>query len=169
MDQLTTAGLFGPYTYGRGYRTLNPTLNPAVDAPSILKTPGSRNFRVLSVSGLLTTSAAVANRGMFLEFLDEDGNVYCHVPANTAVAASTVRRFTFCVDTGSAVSGADGSLMVCIPQLIIRGGHQVKVNWSNADAADALSAMMWYYDELMIGGDGYMQGMASAAVPDIEP
>lgn len=169
MEQQTTAGLFLPYAYGRGYPTLNEGLSPAVDAPSVLKVPGSRNFRVLSVSGLLTTSAAVANRGLFLDFLDADGNVYCHVPANTAVAASTVRRFTFCTGTGSAVSGADGSLLVSIPQLIVGVGHQIRVNWSNADVADALSAMMWYYDEFMIGGDGYEPGAATAHTPHINP
>lgn len=168
-QQTTTAGLLRPYSYGRGYPTLNKTLTPAAGAASVLSVPGSRMFRLTSVRGQFVASSGVANRGVFLAFRDADMNEYMRAPLPTAITASQTVDFCFSIGLGFAYTGGDGTQIAAIPDTLIERGHVARVSFTNAQSGDALANMLWYYDEILIGGDGYAPGMATADRPDIEP
>lgn len=167
--QRTTAGLLRPYGYGRGYPKLNTGLSPAAGNPSVLQVPGSRMYRLTSVRGQFAASATVGNRGVFLAFRDADANEYMRAPLPTAITASQTVDFCFSVGLGFAYTGGDGTQVATVPDILMERGHVARVSFTGAQSGDTLQNMFWYYDEIMIGGDGYSPGIATAGLPDIEP
>jgi hypothetical protein len=158
------------FTYGRGYPTLNTGLTPAATgSPSDLKVPGNRRFRITAVRATLTTSATVGNRSPFLALRDADANQYLSMPALTAVPASTTATLQWAVDLGNAYTGADSSQNIPWPDVIIERSHLAHLSWSGAQAGDQLSNVLWYYDELIIGQDGYVNGDIAAPPPVLAP
>jgi hypothetical protein len=166
----TTAGVLRPFTYGRGYPTLNTALTPTGSGqPSVLQVPGNRRFRLTSVRATLTTSATAGNRVPFLALRDADDNQYVSMPVQTAVPASTAQVLQWTVGIPAAYSGADSSLVLPFPDVILERDHKARLSWSGAQAGDQLSAVVWYYDEIPVGPDGYANGPVDAPPPALAP
>lgn len=167
--QTTTVNVLRPYQYGRGYPTLNKTLNATGSPGSVLKVPGNRNFRLTSVTGIFNTSAVVATRTLTFQLLDGDSVVYARFPVHDTVAASGSTPFQFSPVISSSYLGGDGTRLGPAPDLFVPAGHQLQVTAINIDAGDTFASMSWYYDEYVIGGGGYRQGRADEPLPEVGP
>lgn len=129
-------------TDGQGFPTTNSGLGitvPGAGAEWIFTVPPFMRVQIKSVSAILTTSAAVANRNVSL-VMDDGANIYAAIPSGFSQAASLVDRYTG-MDGASAPTLFDGKVCIPIPStLIMIAGHRLRSLTTGIDAADQWTA-----------------------------
>lgn len=112
---------------------------PAAGAEWTLKAPGQGIWRVMSLSAILTASAAVANRRPALLADDQTDTFFAAESTLDIAAAAAVRLGAY---QGAAATGLTGVMTtVPLPQdgLILMPGYRLRSSTANIDAADQWS------------------------------
>lgn len=131
----------GPGAYGTtGVQVSQQFANPAAGANFVYTAPAGAPTRIISATGQLTTSAAVANRFFQVQIKDAGGNILAQFGNFTATPASTSLRITVATGVTQANSGAG---LAVVPNAIplLQPGWQLVFFVSAADVADQLSAI----------------------------
>lgn len=92
----------------------------------------------LSIVCRLTCSAAVADRGVALEYQLGTGQRYCVAGANVTLAASQQQSFCWQPAAGTATWPVEDVALAALPQQLIPYGRKVAIHVTNMDSADQL-------------------------------
>lgn len=151
-------GLTSGASFGPGFvRPL--TFAPvAAGAGLSLRLDGAETVRPMVVTAQLVTSAVVANRGLFLAVLDDDGNIVYRIPQLTAVVASATVTAQWLQEAPGAFTGANGDPVTFVPPMLLWGGYTVQVGATNLDAGDAFTKGRLYLECYPAGPAAYPVG-----------
>lgn len=151
-------GLSSGASFGLGFiRPL--TFAPAVvGAAMAYRFDGAEMVRPLSVVAQLTTSAVVANRGLALTMVDDDGNTVYRIPQTTAVVASTTVTAQWLLGMTVPYAGTNGDLIAGLPSMLLSGGYTLSLSASLLDAGDQLKNGRLYLEAYPLGPAGYPGG-----------
>jgi hypothetical protein len=131
--------LLGKTSAQQGWQEPIQVATPAVGgALAIHVVPGQFWERASLVKARLNTSAVVANRFVFLQFIDPDGNVLHQAQASGAVVAGTQIDLWWSVG-GIFQQGGVGNGYAPIPDLLLQSGFQIAVFVAANDIGDALT------------------------------
>lgn len=139
------------YPVERVQRFPVPIPQPAAGADWTLTPTGLGAWRILSLSGLLTTSAAVANRAVAIT-ADDQTATYFRSPAASVQAASLGIHY-------SAFDGGSGSLTIGVDQVVnwpeggvvLYPGHRLRSVTTLIDVADQWSQLAALVEEFPTG------------------
>lgn len=154
----TTLGLLSPFAHARGYRSLITGTNPAAGANYSHVVPAGKWRRLKAISFTLTTSAAVANRIVTVDYgrpnaghFYSDGAAVVQTASGTGVFYGSDQRGTSEWNTGTAV-------FFPLWGGFLEDGYTVGITVANIDAADQLSAIFLTYEQFEVGHGGYTVG-----------
>ena len=155
----TTMGLLeDAFVYGRGYEELVRGIVPAAGSSFTLAIPGETETRAVSIVATLTTGAAVANRYLTCQYLNNNGEVYSVNGAAVVVTANTTQRFVWQLGRGAA-EWASGTDVFCpLQDIFLEPGHQLQLNVANIQAADTLTGIQLVLQRFPTGSRGYEEG-----------
>lgn len=121
--------------------------NPAAGADWTFTIPAGTRKRVVSVSALLTTAVAVANR--FASIIIDDGvNIVAQIPSGFAQAASLANQYTFADSTTGTASASNVSIASLPSNLILPAGFRVRSLTGGIQAADQWSNIFFLFGSL---------------------
>lgn len=131
--------------YHDPYYDLTPIVKPAAGSGFTFKIAGDWYVKPVSLALSLTTSAAVASRGISLQYQDGDGNVYGQYDQLTLQTATLTNVYTWAIGIDSAtVDPAKGPGTKVIPDIMMPSGHKLVVAVANIQAADQISSIfLW--------------------------
>lgn len=127
--------------------------NPVPGGEFTLKAPGQGIWVVRSLSFILTTSAAVANRRVAL-LADDQTDTWFATVSTVDVAASLAVRFG--AYPGAAATGLTAvqvTMPLPIPHLLLQPGHRLRTSTTLIDATDQYSAIRAQVQEYPQGPD----------------
>jgi hypothetical protein len=121
--------------------------NPGAGANFSFVIPSEYQWRPLGCTFTLTTSAAVANRFVTVQYLGADGNPWNASGAAVVTVANSVARYdgSMYINTGSWASGTD--VFFPLDPFFLRGGDTLKINVANIDVADTLTLIYFTFDK----------------------
>lgn len=125
--------------------------NPAVGADFVITPGGQRSWRIVSLTAVLTTSAAVANRQVRLT-ADRGGDVWYSQPAANTQAATLAD--TYAAFTGAPRDGLiAGTFTIPLPSagLLLSPGDNLRSVTALIDVADQWSAIFAKAEEVPSG------------------
>lgn len=124
---------------------------PAVGADWTLTPTGLGTWRILSLTAILTASAAVANRNVVL-VADDQTTTYFRLPALAAQTAGQVVHYD-AFDGSSVSNSLAGDQLLDWPNggLVLRQGHRLRSITTGIDVADQWSAISAMVEELPSG------------------
>lgn len=124
---------------------------PAAGADWVLTPTGRGAWRILSLTGLLSTSAAVANRAVVLT-ADDQTSTYLRVQAPSVQAASLAVHYNV-MDGSSALALAGNDQTLDWPNggLVLYEGHRLRSVTGGIDVADQWSQVVALVEELPSG------------------
>jgi hypothetical protein len=125
------------FAVGWQARTIVPA--PAAGAQWQRVTDGRYFERVLAITFILTTSAAVANRFPVVQLVDHAGSVVTTVPAGGTVVASSTLNVNLAVGAPAYSFGAAGGTYGFLPDLLVPPGWSWQSATAGMDAGDAYS------------------------------
>lgn len=121
--------------------------NPGAGAPLIFPLDSRWWWRFCAVRFVLTTSVAVANRFVTVDFCDPEGNAWIRNPAAAVQAASLAQEYDYS-RRNVAISGLAGQPQFTdLDQTFVPGGWQLRINVGLIDVADQLSAIRLYVEK----------------------
>lgn len=123
---------------------LEPIAKPAAGNGMARKIPGETWEKLLFARTTFTSSVAVANRLVFMDFLDGDGNTIGRFQSNSAQAASLTTGYTFGVQLSSTAVGGTSEVDVAIPDAILYPGFSVSFGAFAIQAADQFGTASLY-------------------------
>lgn len=113
---------------------------PAAGADFVYTVPGSIRVRITSLSALLTTAVAAANRLPSI-IIDDGANVVAMIPSGNTQAASLAEQYTW-ADSCPQAALFDNKVIAPLPSnLILKAGWRVRSNTTAIQAADQWSAV----------------------------
>lgn len=128
-------------TDGIGFPAAQNPGAPAAGAEIVYTAPANSRIRIVSLSGLLTTSAAVANRNVKI-VIDDGATIYYEASAGFSQAASLANRYSF-ADGVSPTALFDGCVALPLPSnLWLSPGHRVRTLTTALDVADQWSTAL---------------------------
>ena len=135
-------------TAGVGAIFVGQVSNPAAGADfTFVSGAGLRNF-VVSVTAVLVTSAAVANRIPHLQLLDNNNNICFDVAASSAQAASLTVRYSWTPGVQPAFN--DASALAPLPEtLILAPSWKLRTVTTAIQGADQLSLIVVAVQQLL--------------------
>lgn len=151
-------GLTDGVAFGPGFTRIVAVPPVGAGTQVSVRSDGAEVWRPMLVSVQLATSAVVANRGLFLALLDDDGNILYRIPQTTAVVASATVLAQWAQNAPGAFAGANGDLVSFIPSLLVYGGYSLVVGASALDAGDQISKARMYVEAYPAGPAAYPVG-----------
>lgn len=131
-------------TEGQGFCTTTSGLGvgvPIAGADWTFTVPALMHVLVKSISAVLATSAAVANRNPKL-VIDDGANVYASISAGSSQAATLTNRYTW-MDGGPSPLSFDNAITAPLPSgLILSPGHRISSATTALQAGDQWSAIV---------------------------
>lgn len=113
---------------------------PAAGADIVFTMPAGARGRIVSISALLTTAVAVANRLPSL-IVDDGATAYAVIPSGNTQAASLVQQYTW-ADSCPQVALFDSKVIAPLPSnLVLPPGHRIRTSTTGIQAADQWSAI----------------------------
>lgn len=155
---LPTLGLTEGAALGLGFRRYTNVKTPAAGALFTLTFDGSEVWRVATLMFRLQTSAAVANRNLALQYVNEDAAVVAEVPLPASVAASLTTLVSFQVNQASTFQGANGDFCVGLPDILLPGGYTIQMVAAGFQAADQIDRITMVHEAYPHGHLGYPTG-----------
>lgn len=119
----------------------HPGPTPVAGVGFTYSAPGTERQMVLGVSFRLVSSADVATRTAFFSFSDGSGNVYLPISAPFTQTASHTVDYTFAVGIQQAGANDGARISAGIPPVTLDVGYGVKIDVTNIQAADQISAV----------------------------
>lgn len=144
-DGARTPLLDSPPLYRYGLPELFYGITPAAGADFQLNIDGRFYTRFLSVFARLTTSAAVANRELVLEYRDIQGQRWMLSGSAVVQTASLTVDYIFDTYRQQVIQPSDTSQLLACPAYMLAPGMQLKLHVVNLDVADQVSRVriMW--------------------------
>jgi hypothetical protein len=125
--------------------------NPAAGAELDFILTGSREWRLLNVRIPFTTGAAVANRRVSLELVDDGGDVILRAMAPDTQPAATTRVYNF-APWGFDAAVRDGETMAALPlDTPVRTFFRLRTNTVNLQGADEYDQSQAFVREWLAG------------------
>lgn len=125
--------------------------SPAPGAAFEAKTPGQNYLRLVSVFFRLVTSADVADRGVYLEYLDSAGNRFAISGAPVTQAASTTTDYSFQAQLEAAAWPVDTAVLVPLAPVLLLPTFSFRITATNLQAADAISRVRYVQEAFYTG------------------
>jgi hypothetical protein len=159
-----TAGLTAPFGWGLAYSDWVDVPQPGAGAAASFLVDGPWSVRVIAARARLTTSAAVANRFVSLDYVDARSNVRASSGASVAVPASqTNQQHEWHYNRAAASSGSGAATASPLLFAFLPPGMTVRFTVANVDAADQLSGLTLWVEKWPTGPRGEPQGMVTEA------
>lgn len=134
--------------------------NPAAGAAFTQAVDGRYFVRVLSIAVRLVTSATVANRNVFVEYLDDAGvRVALAGQVSTQAASLTVDQFFDCYRSAS-VAALDSSNLAQIPPLLLPPTYSFRIGALNLQAGDQFSRVRFCWERFFTTDQPPPSGLA---------
>lgn len=121
-----------------------PIASPAAGSPVNHRVPGETWEQVKLAHVQFVTSAAVANRQVFLDYLDGDANVFARFEFVFNQAASQTLTYTWCDQYGAGVTPAGADATTGLHAVMMPPGTTVRISAKNIDVADQFSQASLY-------------------------
>ena len=157
----TTLGLLQPFRHGRGYRSLTQPASPAAGATYTYTVPGDKWKRLIGCSFTLTTSNAVANRIVTVDYSQPDKGHFLSDGASVVQTASATGVFYGSNERGNSEWNTGTAAFFPLWGGFLESGMQVTINVANIDTADQLSAISLVFETFEVGRGGYQVGGVS--------
>lgn len=143
-DELTERLIYCGYEELMRQRLVRPIqpAAPIAGAEFTAQVPGGTVWELLSVFGILTTSATVANRMPALIVRDADGVQLERISASTNEAASTTVSWWWGVGLGAENTSNGISTPLPTPPIPMQAGWTLTSSTANLDATDAWSKVV---------------------------
>lgn len=157
-----TVGLLEPFGYGLGYADFITPASPAAGAALTLKVGGENYVRLLAARATLTTSAAVANRVLTLDYINARGTTFVQNGASVLVTANSTNQ-VFEWDKNRTVAEWNTGTPVWAPlqSIMLQPGFSIQFNVAAIDVADQLASITLWLERFPTGERGYPQGMVT--------
>jgi hypothetical protein len=110
--------------------------------PSVYTVAGGAALWPLSVMCRLTTSAAVADRTVALEYRDQMGTRYLVAGTQAVVQAGQTQSFCWHPQAGEVAWPIEDAAIAPLPQQHVMPGFQLAVKVGNGDAGDVLDQVL---------------------------
>lgn len=124
---------------------------PAAGAEFTITVPANVTWEVLSVKGVLTTSAAVANRNCTLILGPDAATTEQRYSLGTAVTASQATTFTYASGIGTTLATGSIAGPLPSPPPIAPPGYVMRSQTQNVDAGDQYSSLFVVVREWSVG------------------
>jgi hypothetical protein len=111
-------------------------------APAVYRVAGGAALWPLSVMCRLTTSAAVADRTVALEYRDQMGARYLVAGTQAIVQAGQTQSFCWHPQAGEVAWPIEDAAIAPLPQQHVMPGFQLAVKVGNGDAGDVLDQVL---------------------------
>jgi len=126
-------------------------VQPAAGAGFIQALDSRWWWRFDSVRFTLTTSAAVANRFVTVDYCDPEGTPWVRSPALAVQAAGVAQEYDFQARSIGVQGIAGQPMFADLPKVILPPGWQLRINVGAIDVADQLSAIRLYVAKFLPG------------------
>lgn len=144
-----------------------PTLTPANPAAGAGFTQTlTRSGTLEAITFTLQTSAVVANRTVFVQYLDAAGNLLVSIPVTGTVVASSIVNVVAAIGITQALNAAGNSRGVLPFPLVLPAGGQVKILVTGEDAGDQLSAIVLGLDNQRTTSAGTIEAVVHVCYLD---
>jgi hypothetical protein len=148
-------GLISPFAYAAGWHEVVLGTSPAAATQFIYADPGQYVSRLISVVFTLTTDGNAANRYVTVEHDQGQAPSYVVDAAGVVVTASSTQRFAGSYTRGVAEWAANTDVLFPLTPVFLDVGHRIRITYTNAQAADALSSIALVFERFPTGGDEY--------------
>lgn len=125
--------------------------SPAAGAAFSQAVPGQYYQRLVSVFARLVTDANVADRTVYLEYLDPEGNRILIAGAPVAQAASTTTDYAFQAFVGQSDWPVDATVLVTLPPLLLLPTFSWRIGAANIQTGDQLSRIRFVQERFYTG------------------
>lgn len=115
--------------------------NPAPGADWTTTVPGGVVWELLSITGLLTASATVANRNPSWRISDQDNNLIFRYASGGQITATQGGTYTSSVGLGNVITTQGIQAPLPSPPIPILAGWKIAVITSGIDATDQWSGV----------------------------
>jgi hypothetical protein len=119
-----------------------PVPNPAAGADFVATVPAGKTWELLSAFGLLTTSAAVANRDVRPRLTDPSQAVVWELPFLFDQVASSASRYGWIAGVGFAVQFGASVVGLPSPPAVLPENFSFRVSTLGLDVADQWSGVV---------------------------
>lgn len=140
-----TPEVSGERPYRRSRIVVRPAA-PAAGSDWSLSCPAGHLYRILSIYGVLTTSAVVATRVVNLSLSDGIAE-FLRIPAQGSQAASLANRYSWFPESAGDATGL--GVNSPMPEVTLMPGWSVSAKTDLIDAGDAWSALAFYVVDTM--------------------
>jgi hypothetical protein len=150
-----------PYSYGKGNPEYVTVATPAAATAASYTVPGSFACRVIGARLSITTDANAANRFVSLDYIDSRGVTRLQNGAGLVVTANTTAQvFNWDCNRTVAEWATNTPVFAPLAPLFLYPGWSVKFNYTNPQAADAISSLSLWVEQFQTGPRGYVLGVA---------
>lgn len=151
-------GLTTAFSHGRAFTESFFGKSPAAGSGYSLTVSGAYYERFVGVTFVLTTSSAVANRSVYLSYVNPGTGTVLTAGPTALQSASVANTYSGTVGFGASDWNAGTPAYFGLPDLILPAGYQVQINVANIDTADQLSAIAFVRERFQTGPDGFPVG-----------
>lgn len=149
-----TPALDAPPLYRYGLPEYVKGQSPAAGAAFTESVGGAYHQRLVSLFVRLVTDATVANRSVFVEYLDGEGNRFAVNGAPVDQAASSTNDWWFSAFQTDAAWPIDSTIIVPLSPILLPPTFSWKVSAVNLQAGDALSRVRFVRERFYTADPG---------------
>ncbi len=145
-----------------GYQEIIRPVNPAAGTTFTRVIPPETWEQLTSLRFTLTTSIAVANRLVTIQYIDQDGNLLIEAQGSGAVVASSAITANLMVNGPTVDVAVAGNSFGFLPDRIMRSLYSWKIAVAGMDAADTLTGIVATIQRIpadVASGDRYLQAL----------
>lgn len=125
--------------------------SPAVATAFTGTVAGGFYERLATVFCRLVTDASVADRQVYLEYLDADGNRYAIAGAPVTQSANSTNDYAFQAFVGQSDWPVDDTVLVTLPPVLMLPTFSWKLVVDNVQAGDQLSRVRFIRERFYVG------------------
>lgn len=125
--------------------------SPAAGAAFTEAIEGGFYDRLVTVFCRLVTAADVADRQVYLEYLDPEGNRYAIAGAPVTQSASSTNDYAFQAFLGQSDWPIDDTILITLPPILLLPTFSWRIVVDNIAATDALSRIRFVRERFYVG------------------
>ncbi len=125
--------------------------SPAAGALFSEATPGGEARRLVTVFARIVTDANIADRTVYLEYLDPEGNRILIAGGPVTQSASSTNDYAWQAFLGQSDWAVDSTVLVTLPPVLLLPQFSWRINIANVQVGDQISRVRYVRERFYIG------------------